>query len=81
MAQGGRKKNTPQIRLAIAFPLVAAGTGATLVAAGLVAEALPQTRQNLSFAETSAESSADKVFPQPSQNEAMASSRSLRLHS
>jgi hypothetical protein len=73
MAQGGRKKNTPQIRLAIAFPLVAAGTAATLVAAGLVAEALPQTRQNLS--------STNKVFPQPSQNEAMASSRSLRLHS
>jgi hypothetical protein len=65
----GIKKSRPQIKLAIAFPLVSAfATGAGAVPApGITAEpsetTLPQARQNLSSAAT--------LFPHPSQNDAI----------
>src|SRR5258708_5307452 len=63
---GKKKKNSPQIKLTMAFPLVCTGAsetgGASLadVAAEPETAARPQRRQNLS--------SAVKLFPQPAQN-------------
>jgi hypothetical protein len=65
----GIKKSRPQIKLAIAFPLVSAfATGAGAVPApGITADpsetTRPQARQNLSSAVT--------LFPHPSQNDAI----------
>src|SRR5579863_3868339 len=68
IADGGKRKNIPQIRLAIAFPLVAAGiagAGAPLADGppGPASVTRPHTRQNLSSAVT--------LLPQPAQKEAI----------
>jgi hypothetical protein len=65
---GKKKKNSPQIRLTMAFPLVSGGPTATgeAIAGGTGPPSettLPQTRQNLS--------SAAMLFPQPAQKGAI----------
>jgi len=66
IANGRMTKSSPQIRLAMAFPLVSPGPTGDELLAGMTAEpvrtSLPQTRQNLSSALT--------LLPQPAQNEA-----------
>jgi hypothetical protein len=72
IAKGGKMKNIPQIRLAMALPLIAGGIvgAAAPPANGPPAAASvtrPHTRQNLSSAVT--------LLPHPAQNEAIYPSR------